>query len=86
MSYDSWKARNPEDAHDLADPPEVWVDCDECGGEGAIEIPEIVSKWSLDPPGSHCIPCQACCGAGGTIRDSDGTMSASDYQFMEEAV
>jgi hypothetical protein len=52
------------------DIPEVWVDCEECGGEGAIEIWESVSKWSIDPPGSHYVPCRACNGAGGMICEA----------------
>lgn len=50
--------------------PEFWLDCPECGGEGAIEKWEGVSKWSIDPPSAQVVPCQACNGAGGMICEA----------------
>lgn len=52
--------------------PEFWADCPECCGEGAIEIWESVSKWSIDPPCAHVLPCRACNGAGGYICEAEG--------------
>lgn len=56
----------------FADPPEVWKDCAECGGEGSIEVWETVSKWSIDPPCAHVKTCQTCNGAGGAICEAEG--------------
>lgn len=50
--------------------PEVFVTCEECCGEGSIEQWESVSKWSIDPPCAHVIPCQACDGVGGFICEA----------------
>lgn len=55
----------------FVDPPEVWKDCLECGGEGGIEVWESVSKWSIDPPCAHVKRCQACNGAGGMICEAE---------------
>jgi hypothetical protein len=54
------------------EPPEEYHDCPECGGEGAIEVWESVSKWSIDPPSAHAVPCQACNGAGGFFCEAEG--------------
>jgi len=70
--YDHWKQTNPADLIDHGEPPEVWEECETCGGEGAIEIPDPVSKWSIDPPGSHYLTCEVCCGAGGFIVEAKG--------------
>lgn len=51
--------------------PEFWADCPECGGEGSIDVWESVSKWSIDPPSAHPVPCQACNGAGGMICEAE---------------
>jgi hypothetical protein len=59
-------------AEEMSVAPEVWVDCDECDGEGAIEKWESVSKWSIDPPYALVLPCQACNGAGGMICEAEG--------------
>lgn len=56
----------------FVDPPEVWKECPECGGEGSIEEWESVSKWSIDPPFAHVGPCRACNGAGGMICEAEG--------------
>lgn len=52
--------------------PEVWEDCSKCNGEGAIEVWESASRWSIDPPCAVVVPCQACNGAGGFICEADG--------------
>lgn len=52
--------------------PEVYVDCPECGGEGGIEVWESASKWSIDPPCAHVMPCRACNGTGGMICEAEG--------------
>lgn len=57
---------------DLEDPPEIWLECPACQGEGSIEIWESVSKWSIDPPCAHCVICDTCNGAGGAIVESCG--------------
>lgn len=57
---------------ELSEPPEIWIDCTECDGEGLIEEWESVSKWSIDPPCAHVIQCQACNGAGGMICEAEG--------------
>jgi DnaJ-class molecular chaperone len=71
MTYDHWKQTNPEDALD-DEPPEVWIDCPACGGEGSYEIAENVSKWSIDPPGSYTVICETCNGVGGFIEEAEG--------------
>ena len=53
-------------------PPEVFLDCPECLGEGAIEIWESTTKWSIDPPCAHVLTCQACNGSGGMICEAEG--------------
>lgn len=70
MTYDSWKTRSPDDDLDLGEPPEVWVECPHCCGEGAIEVWESVSRWSIDPPCAHTMICEACAGAGGNIEEA----------------
>lgn len=72
MSYDSWKTRSPDDGIDFGDPPEIWQDCPDCQGEGAIEVWESVSKWSIDPPCAHVVTCKTCNGAGGFICEAEG--------------
>jgi DnaJ-class molecular chaperone len=64
MRYDTWKAL------DYGEPPEVWETCPDCCGEGAIEVWESVSKWSIDPPCAISVPCKTCAGAGGWIEDA----------------
>jgi hypothetical protein len=59
-------------ADEMSVAPEVWLDCPECCGEGAIEIWESVSKWSIDPPCAHVLPCRDCNGAGGMICEAEG--------------
>jgi len=54
------------------EPPKVWEECADCQGEGAIEVWESVSKWSIDPPCAHAITCQTCAGAGGFICEAEG--------------
>lgn len=49
--------------------PEVWVDCSECGGEGAIETPR---PFHDDPYFCIVSPCNACHGAGGMICEAEG--------------
>lgn len=69
MTYDSWKTRSPDDElfHGLPyddGEPEVAEGCPECCGEGAIEVWESVSRWSIDPPCGLAVPCTACGGSG----------------------
>lgn len=54
------------------EPPEVFEDCPECCGEGGIEQWEFVSRWSIDPPCGHVVPCRACGGTGGMICEPTG--------------
>lgn len=55
-------------------PPEVWVDCPECGGAGEFTVNDPpVSRWSIDPPGVHEVPCETCGGAGGMICEPEGS-------------
>lgn len=63
---------HPHRSADIGYAPEIWVDCPECGGEGANEVWESVSKWSIDPPCAVAVPCQACNGAGGMICEAEG--------------
>ena len=70
--YDHWKQTNPDELVDYGDPPEVWVECLKCCGEGFIEIWESVSKWSIDPPCAHSVLCTECNGAGGFIEEAKG--------------
>lgn len=75
MTYDSWKTRSPDDERGfdawMGEPPEAWHECPICAGEGAIEIWESVSKWSIDPPCGHVVPCLSCNGAGGFIDTAE---------------
>ena len=41
--------------------PEFLIDCEACGGEGAIEIPR---PFADDPYFCIAVPCDACAGAG----------------------
>lgn len=52
------------------EPPEVWIECPHCQGEGSIEIWESVSKWSIDPPSAYVVVCDTCNGAGGFIEEA----------------
>jgi DnaJ-class molecular chaperone len=70
--YDHWKTTPPPDPVDLEEPPEVIITCEECGGEGQIEIPEIVSKWSDDPYYCRVETCKACRGQGVLIEEHPG--------------
>lgn len=72
MTYDSWKTRSPDDELDHGEPPEVWVECPVCQGEGYIEQWESVSRWSIDPPSGFAVLCEECHGAGGAIEDAGG--------------
>lgn len=54
------------------EPPEVFKECPECCGEGAVEVWESVSKWSIDPPSAVAVPCRACGSAGGMICEAEG--------------
>jgi hypothetical protein len=76
MTYDAWKTRSPDD--ELA--PEEFEDCQECGGEGDIEIWETVSRWAIDPPCAHVITCLACGGARGMICESVTNLSVYDLE------
>lgn len=71
MTYDDWKTRSPDDELP-GEPPEVFEQCPECCGEGAIEKWESVSRWSIDPPSAIAIPCHVCGGAGGMICEAEG--------------
>ena len=62
------------------EPPEVWEECPDCHGEGGIEQWEGVSKWSIDPPCAHVIPCQTCNGAGGMICEAQGVAVSSQHR------
>lgn len=67
--YDHWKQTNPDDLLDYGEPPEVWVDCPECGGEGAIDHPRPF--WD-DPYFCIVVTCETCHGAGGMICEAEG--------------
>ncbi len=47
--------------------PEVWVECEECGGEGSIARPE---PFPDDPYFCVVMSCDACHGAGGAICEA----------------
>jgi DnaJ-class molecular chaperone len=71
MTYDAWKTRSPDDENPYGDePPEVFEECPDCNGEGAIEVWESGSRWSIDPPSVHAVPCKTCDGAGGMICEA----------------
>ena len=59
------------DEIDFGEPPEVWVECPACQGEGYTEHWESVSRWSIDPPCAHVMICETCNGAGGSIEDAE---------------
>jgi hypothetical protein len=59
------------DPPDLPDAPEEVKICPACDGEGAIEVYESVSRWSVDPACGHAIPCLVCQGAGASIDDME---------------
>lgn len=67
-------SRRDLDEHlfDLEEPPDVIITCEECGGEGAIEEWESVSKWSIDPPCGFPRTCTACGGQGIFIEEAHG--------------
>ncbi len=50
--------------------PEVYVACEQCGGEGSIEVWDTASRWSTDPPCARAMTCGACNGAGGMICEA----------------
>lgn len=53
------------------EPPEVWVTCHDCCGEGEFVVNDPpVSRWSIDPPGTHEVTCETCGGAGGWIEEA----------------
>lgn len=54
------------------EPPEVWVECPDCQGEGSFEKYEPVSKWAIDPPCGYVVQCDKCNGAGGWIEEAAG--------------
>lgn len=56
----------------LSEAPEVCVTCAQCDGEGSIDVWKSVSKWSIDPPSAHPVPCEACGGAGSHICEAEG--------------
>lgn len=42
-----------------------FIECPNCCGEGGHEEAEVrFSRWHLDPPASHFIPCPECHGSG----------------------
>jgi DnaJ-class molecular chaperone len=68
MTYDHWKTTNPEDAL-LGEPPEVFDECPDCAGEGAIDHPR---PFADDPYFCIVVPCSTCEGAGGMICEAQG--------------
>lgn len=81
MSYDSWKTRSPDDEIPLDDlyawgelPPEVWLDCPECGGEGGYERHIFVYEagCGFGHDDSEWVTCPACDGRGGMICEAEG--------------
>jgi DnaJ-class molecular chaperone len=71
--YNRWKTRSPDDEafHGLpyGDPPEVWEDCPDCCGEGAIDHPR---PFHDDPYFCIVVACDTCHGAGGMICEATG--------------
>lgn len=56
------------------EPPEVWIDCAECGGEG--EVLETIHVYEtgcgFSHPDVYGKPCPACNGIGGQISEASG--------------
>lgn len=48
--------------------PEVWKDCDACGGEGHT----LHSRYGGNDPDVWSVRCEACAGAGGFICEAEG--------------
>lgn len=65
-TYDAWKTRSPDDERRDDYPPQRWITCDECGGEGSIEKP---NPQHDDPYFCEVKPCPACGAAGGWLDD-----------------
>lgn len=64
-TYDDWKTMSPEDELDLGEPPEEIETCENCGGEGCIEVyDDGFSRWSIDPPCGRVVCCPVCNGQG----------------------
>jgi len=55
-------------------PPEIWKDCDICGGEGVIYknawVYETGCGFGHDDV--HSVECDACAGNGGFICEAEG--------------
>ncbi len=54
--------------------PEVWVDCQECGGEGSIleTIHVYEAGCGFSHPDVYSRPCPACDGTRGMICEAEG--------------
>lgn len=53
--------------------PEFLVTCEVCDGKGEFTVNDPpVSRWSIDPPGVHEVPCEACGGNGFIVCEAEG--------------
>lgn len=67
----------------MIDAPEIFVDCPECCGEGSVEVWQMVTRWSIDPPSSQPVTCPACHGTRGFICDAPG-VAINDYDPRDD--
>ena len=70
MTYDTWKATEP----DYGEPPLVQVECDMCGGEGHIVKGDWVYEngCGFGRADSYEVPCENCDGRGFFICEAEG--------------
>jgi DnaJ-class molecular chaperone len=52
----------------MSEPPEVYVACEVCGGEGHT----LHSRYGGNDPDVWAVPCRACNGTGGMICEAEG--------------
>ncbi len=53
--------------------PQFLFTCEACDGAGEIVVNDPpVSKWSIDPPGTHEVACDVCGGLGFVACEAEG--------------
>lgn len=59
----------------VSEPPETWVICGECDGEGSTNktIHVYEAGCAVSHPDVESVPCVECGGAGGVIAEVDPT-------------